>query len=266
MKKLYLLVLLVFSFYYTNYAQVDKEKFFNRVSTIYHNFSGDEIKNFSMSITSDFFETQTKEDINNEKYFPIQFFWMTPDKIFFVKNKMPEGTDSTRFSTIYQYQKDIEDALKGILIDWQRFIGGNILNDLPEKFSFSSVNDTVHIEFDRNDNNIPIHYKFYFGVNALCFKIETNYINDNQKVITYPSFALVENKWLCNEWTVQIIQNNEIDSGFKVFLKSMKAEGKWFPVQVKIVIQTRKKLNETFVRIYKFRNLDYNRDIKILKN
>ena len=37
-------------------AQFNEETFFNRANSIYHNLSYSEIENFSVSVTSDYFE------------------------------------------------------------------------------------------------------------------------------------------------------------------------------------------------------------------
>jgi hypothetical protein len=156
--------------------------------------------------------------------------------------------------------------LRGIFMDWQRFIGGRLLYDLPEDFTIDSVEDTVHIEFSSFENKQPVKMRFYFGLNAVCFKMETIYQNIKQKIVTYPLYVLIDKKWLCNEWIVKIIENGEITSGFSVLFKSGKHNESWLPIQALIQVQTRQKLNQTFTRLYKFRNLKVDRDLNNSKN
>lgn len=264
--KLFIFILFKF-FLFTNiiFAQYNEETFFSRVNSIYHNLVSTEIKNFSLSVTSDFFELSTKDFIDNENYFPVELIWISPNEMYFLKNKPPEELDTLNNNKFYQLQSDMQQGLKGIFIDWQRFLGGKLLDDLPQKYKVSNVEDTVHIEFEADEENIPVNMKFYFGINAICFKIETTYKNNNQKMITYPAFVLIENKWLCTKWTVKIIKNGVIESGFIVELKSQSRGDMWFPLQAQITVQTREKLNETFRRIYKFRQLKVNRKLNFLK-
>jgi len=263
MKNLFIFVFVIIIIS-NSYAQFDKDTFFNRVNSIYHNFTNTEIKNFSLSATSDYFEFNTKEYLKDEHYFPVELYWIFPDKMFFVKKAISGDVDTSKYEIISQMQKDMQQGLKGIFIDWQRFLGGNILDEMPDEYNISIFGDTVHIEFETMENKVPVTLKFSFGINALCLKIETFYKDSGQKMITYPSFVLIDNKWLCNEWMVQIIQNKEIKSGFIVTFQSAKINSKWFPLQALISVQTKEKLNETFRRLYKFRNLVTDRDVKVI--
>ncbi|MFC2088889.1 hypothetical protein ACFLSX_04745 [Calditrichota bacterium] len=256
--------MIIYLFCFTLYAQYDEKTFFSRVNSIYHNLESTNIENFALAATSDFFEISTNEFLDNDSYFPVEVIWVSPNKMYFLKKTFPADLDTSKKKIVFQLQKDMQQGLKGILIDWQRFLGGKILDDLPENFKVTNIDDTVHVEFEAIENNIPVYMKFYFGINALCFKIETTYKNSNQKMITLPAFVLIKNKWLCTKWTVKIIKNGEIESGFIVELKSQARGESWFPLQTLITVQTKEKLNETFRRIYKFRKLEINKDLKYL--
>jgi len=243
-------------------AQFDETSFFNRVNSIYHNLNESEIENFSVSITSDYFEYNSKEGIDHDQYSPIEFVWIKPRLLQFNRSDIPQGLDSTQQEKIFQLQNEMFQELRGIFMDWQRFIGGNILFDLPEKYTIESVGDTVFISFDSFENNKPIKMKFRFGLNAICFKIETIYQEINQKIVTYPAYVLVDGRWLCTEWVIKILQNGVINSGFSVNFQSAKYKDTWLPLQALIQVQTRQKLNQTFTRLYKFRNSEVNRKMK----
>lgn len=247
-------------------AQIDEQVFFNRVNSIYHGMDTTNVTNFSVLITSDYFEFQAGEKIDHDEYSPIEFIWVKPRQLYFNRTNFPANSDSAQQTNVFQLQNEMFQELRGIFMDWQRFLGGKLLFDLAENYVINSVEDTVHITFDSYENNIPVIMKFYFGKNALCFRIETIYQSINQKIITYPTYVLVDNKWLCTEWTVKILQNAVINSGFNVKFKSAKYKKSWLPVQALIQVQTRQKLNQTFTRLYKFRNLEVNRDLKTVKN
>ena len=266
MKKSNIILLLNIIFYLNVNAQFDEQIFFNRVNSIYHNLGLSDVNKFSVLITSDNFEYQTKEIINHDEYSPIEFIWIKPRQLNLNRQSVPPNLDSTQQVKIVQLQNEMLQGLRGVFIDWQRFLGGNLLYDLPEDYRINTIDDTVHIIFDSYENNISVKMKFYFGINALCFRIETIYQNINQTINTYPIFGLVENKWLCTEWKVNIIQNGVINSGFNVTFKSGKYKESWFPVQALIRVQIRQKLNQTFTRLFKFRNLDINRNINSSQN
>jgi len=236
------------------HAQFDETTFFNRLNSIYHNLHDKDVENFSVSVTSDFFEFNAGKGIDHDLYSPIEFIWIKPRQLHFNRNSIPKGIDSTQQVKIFQLQNEMFQELRGIFMDWQRFIGGELLFDLPEEYTMSSTGDTVFISFDSFENNEPIEMKFYFGLNAVCFKIETIYQKIKQKIITYPSYVLIEGKWLCTEWIIKIVQNGIINSGFSVNFQSGRHKETWLPIQAVIQVQTIKKLNKTFTRLYKFRN------------
>jgi len=235
-------------------AQIDNTTFFNRLNSIYHNLNDSDIENFSVSITSDYFEYNTEEVVDHNTYSPIEFIWVKPRQLQFNRNNLPAGVDSIQQANIFNLQNEMFQELRGIFMDWQRFIGGNILFDLPENHLINSAGDTVFISFDSFESNEPIKMKFYFGLNAVCFKIETIYPKIDQKMITYPSYVLIDGKWLCTEWIIKIVQNGIINSGFSVNFQSGRHQETWLPIQAQIQVQTRQKLNKTFTRLYKFRN------------
>ena len=76
---------------------------------------------------------------------------------------------------------------------------------------------------------------------------------------------MVENKWICKYWQVQIYQNNQIDSGFEVSLKSRKVQNYWVPQRLVMQLQKKGMENTLFVRDYKFRNIVINKDLQILQ-
>ena len=264
LSKLFLLVNLIVC---SNvYAQFDQTSFFNRINSIYHNLNNSEIENFSVSITSDYFEYNSSEVIDHDVYSPIEFIWIKPRQLHFNRNGMPSGLDSTQQAKVFRLQNEMFQELRGIFMDWQRFIGGNILFDLPDKYIIESKKDTVFISFDSFESGKPVKMKFYFGLNAICFKIETIYEQINQKIITYPAYVLVDGKWLCSEWVIKITQNGIINSGFSVKFQSARYKESWLPLQALIQVQTRQKLNQTFTRLYKFRGAEVNKEIKQSQN
>ncbi len=249
MKKSNLTLIFSIIFCLNLYGQFNQQRFFDRLNSIYHNLGTSAVNNFSVMITSDYFEFSTGNYINHDDYSPVEFIWIQPGQLHFNRNNFPQKSDSTQQATIILLQNEMFQELRGIFMDWQRFLGGNLLYDLPDDYYIDGVDDTVHISFSSLENKNPVEIKFYFGLNAICFRIEASYKNSDQKIITYPSYVLVDNKWLCTEWIIKILQNGIINSGFSVKFKSRKYKEIWLPAQALIQIQTREKLNQTFTRL-----------------
>ena len=98
--------------------------------------------------------------------------------------------------------------------------------------------------------------------------IYDNVSDDPQKdVFIAPDFVqkMVENKWLCNFWRVQIFKNGTVESGFELNLKSRKVEDYWVPQRLVLQLQKAGIDNTLFIRDYKFRNILLNKDLQILK-
>ena len=260
------ILLLVLSLCVNAFAQFDETTFFNRVNSIYHHLGNSKIENFKVHITSDYFEFNSGGGIDHDEYSPIEFIWIKPRQLHFNRINHPQVTDTAQQKIIFQLQNEMFQELRGIFMDWQRFIGGRLLYDLPEDYSIDTVGDTVHIEFSSYENKQPVKMKFYFGLNAVCFKMETIYQNIKQKIVTYPTYVLLDKKWLCSEWIVKIHDKGEITSGFSVLFKSAKYKESWLPIQALIQVQTRQKLNQTFKRLYKFRNLQVDQVLNNSKN
>ena len=81
----------------------------------------------------------------------------------------------------------------------------------------------------------------------------------------YPNFRYVDDKWLCKDWTVQIIENGEIKSGLYVKVESQKLKDYWLPKTFHLQIQTKEAPEKIFSKIYKFSNILLNKEIIIKK-
>jgi hypothetical protein len=124
----------------------------------------------------------------------------------------------------------------------------------------------VKLEFQLEENQVPMNNKMYFGVNGLCLKIITENLYTREIVITYPQFDYQDNRWLCVQWQVQIISNNQVTGGFLVNIGSEKINGYYLPVNLSLLVQSQEKKEKIFIRNYSFKNIMINRDLKIVEN
>ena len=246
------------------YAQFNESEFLYRARTIYHSLRVTDLDNFSSWVTSNIFQEATK-DISQEEIYPLEIIWKNPDRLYYIKRPLPSVGNAEKQIEIEQHQIDLIKELQGLMIDWQRFFAGNILDELPETYLIRVAEDTVIIDYELFEDGKNVKTKILYGKNGLCLKIITEYVHKNEKIYVYPGFDLVENKWLCNRWRVQIYVNNSVDSGFDIFFQSRKLDNYWVPQRLVLQLQKKGIDNTLFMRDYKFRNVVLNKDLQILK-
>jgi len=245
-------------------AQFNESEFIYRVKTMYHSLKLTGLDNFSSWVTSNIFLEATKE-ISAEELYPLEIIWKNPDLIYYIRKPLPQSNDTLKQKEIQELQMDMIQELQGLLIDWQRFSAGNILDGLPETYLVTTKDDTVSIEFEKFESGKNVKVKMLFGQNGLCLKIITNYTHKDEIMYIYPEYTLVEDKWMCNKWTLQIHKKGQIDSGLMVSIKSRKLEDYWVPQRLILQLQKREIDNTMFMRDYKFRNVVLNKDLQIVK-
>lgn len=264
MKKIKFIIIITVIISQNVSAQFAQETFFNRVSSIYHTLNETALKNFSSWIVSDHFELNTAGFFGDQEFYPVEFVWVNPNRIFFIRKALPAIEDSAKRNFATELQTEMQQELKGILLDWQRFNGQNIINDLPSDYNLEVLGDTVFVFYESGEGGQTSKSIYYFGLNGICFRVKTLYTAENKKIVLFPNYLLLGNKWLCTGWSVQIFKNNSVESGYEVSIKSQKYDSIWLPVGISLKVQTAEKMNQTFTRLYKFRNILTNRDFKIL--
>lgn len=246
------------------FGQFNESEFLYRTKTIYHSLRLSGLDNFSAWVTSNVFIEST-ENIYNDELYPLEIIWKNPNQIFYIKRPLPAVANHDNNDMINQLQMNLLNELKGLLIDWQRFYAGNILDDLPETRLITSDQDTVFIQYERYENNGITQVKMVFGLNGICVKIMTRYPETDEEIWIYPGYALVEDKWLANKWTVQMLKHGQVESGFVVRVESAKIETYWIPKR--LIMQLKKKglENTWFIREYRLKNIVLNKDLQILR-
>ena len=88
-----------------------------------------------------------------EVFHPLEFVWIKPNRIFFIRTAVPDSVDSLKSEFIFNLQTEIQQELKGIFLDWQRFNGQKLLDNLPADYQIFSFQDTVYIEALNEDSS-----------------------------------------------------------------------------------------------------------------
>ena len=262
--RLSMTILFIFVLSSALFGQFDKSEFLYRCKTIYHSLRLSGLDNFSSWVTSNIFLEATK-DISDEEIYPLEIIWKNPNRIYYIKRPLPQVNNIEKQKEIQQLQLNMIQVLQGLLIDWQRFLAGNVLDDLPDTYLISTQNDTVFLQYESFKSGKNVKVKLLFGMNGLCLKIITSNTDKNEITNIYPAYTLIDDKWLCNSWTVQIYQNDTVESGFQVSMKSRKLENFWVPQRLSLALQKKDVENTLFYREYIFRNVVLNKDLEIIK-
>ena len=263
--KIKIAIALCLGFMITNalFSQINESEFIYKVKTNYHSLKNTDLDNFSSWVTSNVI-LESAKDISKEVIFPLEIIWKNPDLLYYIKRPLPNTGDPEKQKEFQQQQMDMIRELQGILIDWQRFFAGNILDELPDTYLMKEKEDTVFVEYELYDSGKNVINQLVFGKNGLCLKIVTNYVHLNKVIYVYPGYTMVENKWICNYWRVQIYINDQVESGFEISLTSRKVKDYWIPERLIMQLQKTGIENSVFVRDYTFRNVVLNKDLQIL--
>jgi hypothetical protein len=245
-------------------AQLDTVAFFQKVNSLYYTVESSGLQNFSMWVTSDYFR-ENIDSLHLLEDYPLEIIWIKPNRISFIKRPLSITSDTSKSRLIGKWQMEMYQELKGLLIDWQRFYGGGILDDLPPHYTLAVRQDTVLIRYQATEQGKKMEVCHYFGKNGLSLKLRFIYVDSGDEIHIYPVFDYLGAKWLCIGWEVQLLKNNEVSSGFIVQVFSAKTDGYWLPKKIIMQLQTRQNDTIIFKREYDIVNVMIDRPLKYME-
>ncbi len=264
MRYFYILIILFMLRAEAQITNFDERDFFKKVRDSYYCLSSENVHNFTALVTNVSLETFAKKLWNNPEVFPIQMIWFAPDRLFLSQ----QGVPTLPQDKYGEYQRQISalnQQVKGILPDLQRFFFRGIYNSLREDYEIGFDDDqTIVLSYVNGSGPQETDIKYYFGLNGMCIKIETIYPSQNKRVITLPRFRAVKTKWLCTGWIIQTVENDEIKGGYIISLKNTIINDLWAPINIQIEAQKADKMGETFSDIIKIRNYLFNQPIEYI--
>lgn len=255
--------LLFSSFSIAQNVQLDEKAFFSSIKNSYYSISSSDLDNFTCLITNSGIEEFGQQNWDNPEVFPLQFIWINPDRVFLSQQGVPK-LDAEKQSVFDQKVADLKQQVKAILLDLQRFYITGIYSSISEDYILVKKKQVVEIFFDVMEDSISTRFKYTFGMNGLCLKIETVYEGQNRIITTYPSFKVIKTKWLCEGWEVQIIENEDVISGFAVALNNNFVDNVWIPTDISLEVQKKDEPGKTYVDKLKFRNYLFNQSLQLL--
>lgn len=259
---LLLLVFLVGSAWSQGF-HLDEKKFFTDLENSYFAMSNTDLENFTCLITNSSMEDFAKENWDNKEIFPLQFIWVKPDRIFLSQQGVPSLEDSVQ-QEFNQKFSDLKQQVKAILLDLQRFYINGIYSSISEEYILVKKKQVIDIIFETAADSLVTQFKYTFGMNGLCLKIETSYPSQNRIIVTYPNFKVVKTKWLCTGWEVQIVDNGDVISGFAVTLENQFIDPVWVPVEIDLQVQKKNEIGRTYTDVLKFRNYLFNQSLQLI--
>jgi hypothetical protein len=245
------------------WAQLDEQEFFNRVNSNYYALELTELKNFSSWVTSNVFEEITNKLYEKEVY-PLELIWVNPNSTYFIRRPIQPLEDSTANVNVRKAQSDLQEELRGLLMNWSRFYAGRLLANMPADFVLESKSDTVLLKFISEEGPQISETIMLFGQNGLILKMMTTDQDSSQTIEIYPEYNYTGEYWLCKGWRVQILNIDQVTSGFHVKIISKRINKYWLPSQFQMTLQSKNVKDKLFLRVYNFKNVLINRDIQIL--
>ncbi len=221
-------------------AQDDLATFKEKASQYYHTLARDDVKNFTCKISSSIYINFIKQYADSTFYYPLKFIWTSAGNGYYALQPLPELSDSLRRETLTRAQA-LKNLWSGIVYDMQKFIIRSPLTALPENAAATFGNDTVGISFSFRDKARQITSKETFTRGGQLGRVI--WIYDTQKVVNYPKYKELGDKWLCTGWDSQVYENAQITSGIGVRVIYATLDHKIVPEQFNIVAQAREKEN-----------------------
>ncbi len=243
-------------------APADWSTFKARAAQYYQVLSKDSINNFSCFISADYYIDFIKPLADSNYYYPLKYIWTRNADQYFVLQPLPENlSDSLRREVLVRVQ-ELKNLFNGIMLDWYRYSIRTPLDDVPDSAQVQFSSDTVGVFYRFHEERQIIEVKETYSRAGQLGRVIWR--NGAQKVVTYPLFDEVENKWLCIGWDSQRYQNGSIISGVAVRLELVKKKGHYLPVQFNIMVQTQQNPEQQIITGIYIKNFMFDENIEVL--
>ncbi len=224
----------------------DETSFLQAIRLSYYTLDKTNLQNFIASVSSAKFDAFTKQNWDTVGVSPIKIIWQKPDKIYISQLKFPFKMNAQQQKDYTELVNALKLQMKGILLDLQRFyLVGLLDQDLMDHYILRHTDKAVQMTFTDIDNQ-GTTVKYLLGLNGLCIMIDISYPAQNKEMLLYPEFKTVDQKWLCQGWTVQTLVSGQVVSGFKLKANFAKTQNIWLPESFYIEVQKADKKDKIF--------------------
>lgn len=244
------------------HAQEDWNSFRDQSRTYYHIIGTPEVTNFTCQLSADYYIDFVKSFADSSFYYPLKYIWTREADHYFVLQPLPENlSDSLRRETLMRIQ-ELKNLFNGIVVDWYKYGIRTPLDDIPNDARVQYSRDTVSVFYAYRENGQSVSVRETYSRGGQLGRVIWK--TGTQKVITYPLFELVENKWLCVGWNTQRFENNTILSGVAVRMQLVKGGQHYYPTRIDIVVQTRENPNQQVLTSIYVKDFTLNEPIEVL--
>lgn len=241
----------------------DEASFLQSMKLSYYTLENTKLQNFIVSVSSAKFDVFTKQNWDTIGMAPIKIIWNKPDKIYISELKFPFKMNASQKQKYREIVNALKLQMKGLLLDLQRFYLNGLLDEkLMDRYTLRHTDQAVQMTFTGIDNQ-GTTVKYLLGLNGLCIMIDIEYPLQNKQMLLYPEFKTVDQKWLCQGWTVQTSVAGQVVSGFNLRVNYKKFQGIWLPESFYIEVQKQDQKDKIFYDEVKLFDYMLNQNITI---
>ncbi len=238
------------------------EQFKNEKKTYYSSLEGSDVENFSFLISSSEYIRFVQDKADSTYFYPLKIIWTKKGKVYYVMQPFPPNMmDSTRKQLITKVE-ELKQIFRGVLSDWQQFSLFTPFHDIPEDVSVSFGKDTVGISFEITEGHKVISIRKMFSGGGQLARVIWH--GQGLRIVAYPYFKEIQNKWVCQGWQSQFYERGEITSGMSVVLELEKLQNFWLPSRINIIAQSKVKPNQRSVVQLFLKNYVFNEEFEIV--
>jgi hypothetical protein len=241
----------------------DWDDFVTQHEMYYANVNRTDILNFSCLISSNSYIDFIKLKADSTYYYPLKIVWTREGKVFYIMLPFPEGSNDELQKAIPEKVKNLKKLFTGTLLDWQQLCLYSPFKDIPKNARIKFRGDTIGVSYKIYHEDKIVKLKKTFTKVGLLLRVIWE--SGNMKIITYPSYDNVLDKWLCFGWDSQIYNNGEIVSGMTVGLELVNLSGFWLPTRFDILVQTTSDSNQKSLSSLYFKNHILNENFELIE-
>ncbi|HFE65103.1 hypothetical protein B1H10_07445 [candidate division KSB1 bacterium 4484_188] len=226
-------------------AQENLKTFKDRVTPYYYCLENMPVKNFTCLFTTSEYVNFARENYDSSFTYPLKLTWIKNGRVYYTLQPYPTKMDSTRRRIFLTQVQLVTNQFKGFLLDWQNFMLYSPLSDIPDSAEIKAGHDTIQVVYTSGEGKLMAHVKKLFLPSGKL--IQVTVWSGSGKVVNYPIYIELEDKWVCSGWNSQIYENGQISSGIANRMELRKIGDYWMPIRVDMLVQTSKKAEEKFL-------------------
>lgn len=253
---------LLLAFLNMGLSQNNWEEFKNEKSQFYASLETADIENFSFLISSSEYIGFIQDKADSTFFYPLKIIWTKNEKVYYIMQPFPPNLADSTKQQLTSKLEELKKVFKGTLADWQQLSLYSPFHDIPGDATISFGQDTVGISYRIEEDNNAVSIKQLFSRAGELARIIWR--GEGLRIVTYPYYKEIQDKWVCQGWRTQFYNGGEITSGMAVVLGLGKFRNYWLPTQINIIAQSKAKPNQRSVVKLFLRDYIFNQKFEIV--